>query len=128
MKALNGWFVNTLELASILVLHSSFIKQLKMVGSLGLVLLMFLLQTMSVAFTQRYFLPNLVKLAPSTIQLPGMLPSKEGKVERKIQSFKAIIRKTVMYRQCKADEMKVVGIEAATALNQKPGPQVSVQL
>ena len=49
-------------------------------------------------------------------------PWQKGKVERKIQSFKAIIRKTVMYRQCKADEMKVVGIEAATALNQRPDP------
>ena len=27
-----------------------------------------------------------------------------------------------MHRQCKAAEMKIVGIEAATALNQRPGP------
>ena len=52
----------------------------------------------------------------------GCAPWQKGKVERKIQIFKAIIRKRVMYRQCKADAMKVVGIEAATALSQRPGP------
>ena len=47
----------------------------------------------------------------------------KGKVERKIEAVKAIIRKTVIFMGLKGrQDMLVAGIEAATAVNQRPGP------
>ncbi len=46
----------------------------------------------------------------------------KGKVERKIESFKAIVRKSVLHSGVRGTEMKIAGIEAAASLNQRPGP------
>ena len=47
---------------------------------------------------------------------------KKGKVERRIQSLQSIVRKTVMHRHGQPHEMKIIGLEAVSALNQRPGP------
>ena len=52
----------------------------------------------------------------------GYAPWQKGKVERRIQSFQSIVRKTVMHRDGHPDEMKIIGLEAVAALNQRPGP------
>jgi len=49
-------------------------------------------------------------------------PWQKGRVERKIESFKAIVKKTVLHSGVNGTEMKLTGIEAATSLNQRPGP------
>ena len=52
----------------------------------------------------------------------GYAPWQKGKVERRTQSFQSIVRKTVMHRNGLPDEMKMIGLEAVAALNQRPGP------
>ena len=52
----------------------------------------------------------------------GYAPWQKGKVERKIRTICSIMRKTVLHIGCKGpQEMKMAGIEAAAAVNQRPG-------
>ena len=48
-------------------------------------------------------------------------PWQKGKVERKIESIKHVLRKAIIHCGVKADEMNIAGIEAAVAVNQRPG-------
>ena len=49
-------------------------------------------------------------------------PWQKGKVERKIESIKSIIRKNVIHLGIKGpEEMRIAGLEASAALNQRPG-------
>ena len=60
-----------------------------------------------------------------TLYLPtaGYAPWQKGKVERRIEAFKAIVRKAARQQHVDTDaEMRIVGFEAATSLNQRPGP------
>ena len=53
----------------------------------------------------------------------GYAPWQKGQVERKVNSVKSIVRKTVIHLGLKGSvDMKYAGIEAAYALNQRPGP------
>ena len=57
-------------------------------------------------------------LQPSAVYAPWQ----KGKAERKIRTICAIIRKTVLHLGVKGfQEMKMAGIEAASATNQRPG-------
>ena len=48
-------------------------------------------------------------------------PWQKGKVERKIDTFKSIVRQTVIHSGIKGpDEMRMTGVEAASAINQRP--------
>ncbi len=52
----------------------------------------------------------------------GYAPWQKGQVERNNQSLKSIIRKTVLHLGLTgAYDMKMAGVEAAAALNQRPG-------
>ena len=59
-----------------------------------------------------------------TLYLPtaGYAPWQKGKVERKIESFKTIIKKTVIHSGVTGEEMRMCGLEAVATLNQRPGP------
>ena len=53
----------------------------------------------------------------------GYAPWQKGQVERKIQSLKSIIKKTVLHLGLSGQfDMKMAGVEAAASLNQRPGP------
>ena len=53
----------------------------------------------------------------------GYAPWQKGKVERKIKTICSIIRKTVLHLGLKGPEdMKLAGVEAAAAVNHRPGP------
>ena len=52
----------------------------------------------------------------------GYAPWQKGKVERRTQSSPSIVRKTVMHRSGQSHEMKMIGMEAVAAMNQRPGP------
>ena len=66
------------------------------------------------------------KLAKAgTLYLPSAAyaPWQKGQVERKIESFKSIVRKVILNRGLTtADEMRTAGHEIAAILNQRPGP------
>jgi len=52
----------------------------------------------------------------------GYAPWQKGRVERKISTICSIIKKTVLHLGLKGpEEMKLAGIEAAAAVNQRPG-------
>ncbi len=52
----------------------------------------------------------------------GYAPWQKGKVERKVKTICSIIRKSVLHLGLKgAEDMKYAGIEAASAVNQRPG-------
>ncbi len=50
-------------------------------------------------------------------------PWQKGKVERQIEGFKAVMNKTILQEGVQGSaEMKLIGIEVATVLNQRPVP------
>ena len=52
----------------------------------------------------------------------GYAPWQKGKCERKIQSFKNTVKKTVLHSGIRgADDMRMAGGEAISAINQRPG-------
>ena len=73
-------------------------------------------------FVAEEFAHKLGKAGILFIPAAGYAPCQKGQVERKIQTIKSIITKVVL-RQGLAgtDEMHIAGIEAAAAVNQRPG-------
>jgi len=58
----------------------------------------------------------------TVLTLPaGYAPWQKGKVARKIRTMCSIIKKTVLHLGLAPEEMKLAGIEAAAAMNQRPG-------
>ena len=73
-------------------------------------------------FIAEVFSEKLGKAGTLFTPAAGYAPWQKGQVERKIHSIKSIVRKTVLHQGCKGDaEMRIVGMKAASALNQRPG-------
>ena len=73
-------------------------------------------------FASETFAGKLGRAGVLFVPSAGYAPWQKGKCERKIQSFKSIVRKTVLHSGIKgADEMRVAGVEAISAINQRPG-------
>ena len=73
-------------------------------------------------FVSELFTDKLGKAGTLFRPAAAYAPWQKGQVERKIQSMCSIIRKTTLHLGLDGDiDMKLAGIEAATALNQRPG-------
>lgn len=73
-------------------------------------------------FALELFVDKLGKSGVLLTPAAGYAPWQKGQVERKIESLKSIIAKVVFHRGLQGNEdMRLAGIEAASALNQRPG-------
>ena len=73
-------------------------------------------------FIAEEFTDKLARAGTLYIPAAGYAPQQKGQVERKIQSFKSIVKKAVIHQGINtSQEMKICGIEAAAALNARPG-------
>ena len=73
-------------------------------------------------FSAELFVTKLGRAGTLYTPSAAYAPWQKGRVERKIESIKMIIKKTVLQVGIVEQEMRIAGIEAATALNQRPGP------
>ena len=74
-------------------------------------------------FASQEFVSSLAKAGTMYVPTAAYAPWQKGKVERRTESIKSIIRKVVLLHGLSgAADMRMAGIEAASAINSRPGP------